>query len=304
MNHVEQQSQLEQFLSYLENEKRYSPSTVDNYRRSLASLLNYLKPREVSSWEAVSPKLIRQYIAAEHRKGSSPSTLSGRLSALRSFYRYRQRQGGGQQNPCSDVPLPKSRRKLPKTLSPDTVNQLLSFTPSTPVEIRDLAILELLYSSGLRRAELIGLDTEMADLTTATLTVTGKGNKQRLLPIGQKALDALAQWLRVRSQLADVNEPALFVGAQGKRLSPATLANRLKYWATRQGIEQNLHPHRLRHSFASHILESSHDLRAVQELLGHENISTTQIYTHLDFQHLAKVYDEAHPRAKKRKPPR
>ncbi len=180
---------------------------------------------------------------------------------------------------------------------------MLNFKPSNNIEIRDLAILELFYSSGLRRAELIGLDHETLNLASGEVLVLGKGNKQRLLPIGKKASVALACWLDVRHTLATPDEPALFVGKQGKRLSSSTLAQRLKYWATRQGIEQNLHPHKLRHSFATHLLESSQDLRAVQELLGHANITTTQIYTHLDFQHLAKVYDKAHPRAKKYPPP-
>ncbi len=302
MSRAELRSQAEQFLHYLENEKRYSASTVDNYRRSLDKLQAHLKPLDITQWSEVSPKIIRQFIASQHRKGASPATLSGTLSAIRGFYRYRQRKHNEQHNPCQDIPLPKARRSLPKTLTPGTLDRLLGFTPTNAIETRDQAILELLYSSGLRRAELLALDADDIDFNVGTVQVTGKGRKQRLLPIGRKALNALLRWDRVRHQLANADERAFFVGQQGKRLSAATLAQRLKYWATRQGIEQNIHPHRLRHSFASHILESSQDLRAVQELLGHANISTTQIYTHLDFQHLAKVYDDAHPRARKSHP--
>jgi len=235
------------------------------------------------------------------RQNISGKSLQRELSSVRTFYSYLLREQAVESNPAQGIRAPKTKRLLPPTLDVDQVGALLDTTTSDPLEIRDLAMMELFYSSGLRLAELISVNTDDIDTQDTSLEVLGKGSKSRRVPIGQKALEAIANWLLIRPQLAKPDEPALFVSKRGTRIHRRTVETRLKRWSLNHGTNQNLHPHMLRHSFASHVLESSGDLRAVQELLGHADISTTQIYTHLDFQHLAKVYDAAHPRAKKRK---
>lgn len=244
---------------------------------------------------------MRNWVAGLHRQGIGGKTLQRKLSSLRSFYQFLIRNHQLKNNPAVDIRAPKSARTLPDTLDVDSLSQLLDIPPDSILAIRDKAIMELFYSSGLRLSELTNLDLDSIDLTENSLRALGKGNKTRVLPIGRKASDAIRMWLGKRDILAKIDEQALFVSNRGKRISQRSIQQRLNFWRKKQGLEQHLHPHKLRHSFASHILESSGDLRAVQELLGHADIGTTQIYTHLDFQHLAKVYDKAHPRARKKK---
>ena len=222
------------------------------------------------------------------------------LSAWRGFFNYLLRDHGFNDNPCSGLRAPKSVKALPQALSPDEATRLVDFPADTSDALRDKAMFELLYSSGLRLAELVGLDPQQLEMTEGVVRVTGKGNKTRIVPLGSFAISALQAWLAVRSQLANADEPALFVGQRGKRISPRVVQLRMKHWGITQGIHSNVHPHVLRHSFATHVLQSSGDLRAVQEMLGHASISTTQVYTHLDFQYLSKIYDAAHPRAKRK----
>ena len=240
-------------------------------------------------------------MAKRHRQEISGKTIQRELSSLRSLFNYLLREGLAENNPAQGIKAPKVKRKLPATLDIDQLSSLLDVTDDNPLSLRDLAILELLYSSGLRLAELVSINLQDIDLKSAQLEVTGKGAKTRQVPIGRKAIEALQQWIKVRGNIAKPEEQALFVSKLGKRIHPRTIQQRLKQWALKHGASRSVHPHLLRHSFASHMLESSGDLRAVQELLGHADISTTQIYTHLDFQHLANVYDKAHPRARRKK---
>lgn len=293
-----QAQDLQQFFRYLETEKRYSPHTLSSYRRDIHAFMAFCDSLKIDTWSTLDQGYIRQHISQLHRQGQSGKSIQRHLSSLRSLFRFLMRQKKTDTNPAQGVMAPKAERKLPEVLNPDQLDQLLSIQSTEPVALRDKAIMELLYGCGLRMAELTGLDLSDIQWQEHSLQVTGKGSKQRKLPLGGAAGRALEAWLKVRGQLADVGESALFVGSRGQRISPASIRQRLKYWALRQGISQNIYPHLMRHSFASHILESSQNLRAVQELLGHANLSTTQIYTHLDFQHLAEVYDAAHPRAK------
>ncbi len=290
-----------EFLDFLRHEKHYSTHTVSGYQRDLNRLRVFLREQDIGDWEAVTAQHIRQFVTRRHRSGISGRSLQRQLSAVRSLYRYLQRHGQASHNPAQDIPIPKSDKRLPKTLDIESVEQLLAARGDDPLTLRDMAIIELLYSSGLRLAEVTGLSVQDLDLQTRLVRVLGKGARQREVPVGRHAATALERWLGVRDKLANAGEDALFVSRRGSRLSPRTLQQRLSLWARKQGLDQHVHPHRLRHAFASHMLESSGDLRAVQELLGHADISTTQVYTHLDFQHLAKVYDQAHPRARKKK---
>ncbi|OYY94912.1 MAG: tyrosine recombinase XerC [Hydrogenophilales bacterium 28-61-23] len=281
--------------------RHYSPATVATYTFDLRHLLERVgevEPATLTSHD------IRRALAILHSKGLQAKTLARTLSAWRSFFNYLARQNIVQANPCLGLRPPRSEKKLPNAPSVDAMAQLLAGLPAgEPDDIwaaRDLAMFELMYSAGLRRAELIGLDIAGLDLTGGEVTVTGKGSRTRMVPVGQKALAAVKNWLVVRANVARADTEALFVGARGARISATVLALALKQLALRQGITSHMHPHALRHAFASHVLQSSGDLRAVQEMLGHASLSTTQIYTHLDFQHLAQVYDQAHPRAKKK----
>jgi integrase/recombinase XerC len=288
------------FLAHLSHERRLSTHTTQNYALDLAALQQYCAQQKLGDWEKLDVHHVRAFVAARHRQGLAPKSIQRLLAAVRSFYNYLQREGAAVNNPAEGVRAPKAAKRLPKTLDADAMAHLLQIPGDEPDDVRDRAIMELLYSSGLRLAELISLELHDLDRSEAIVRVTGKGNKTRLVPVGSHALKAVAAWMKVRTELAKPEDTTLFVGSRGGKLSPRTLQARLRRWGRQQGVNQGVHPHLFRHSFASHLLESSGDLRAVQELLGHANISTTQVYTHLDFQHLAKIYDAAHPRARKK----
>lgn len=294
------QDDLDAFLDHLRNERQVSHHTLDGYRRDLVKVLEHCEREGLAAWNALDATRLRRLVAKLHLQGLSGHSLARLLSAVRSFYRYLLREGRCQHDPAAGLSPPKGERRLPRTLDADRTQQLLNGAVEDDfIARRDQAILELFYSSGLRLSELVGLDLERLDLAGGLVRVHGKGNKVRELPIGSKAREALGAWLPLRA-LARPADGALFVGRQGRRLSPRAVQLRVRQAGVRE-LGQHLHPHMLRHSFASHLLESSQDLRAVQELLGHADIATTQIYTHLDFQHLAAVYDQAHPRARRRK---
>ncbi|HEY8037158.1 MAG TPA: tyrosine recombinase XerC [Methylobacter sp.] len=299
--HPDAELMLDDFFKQLTVEIRASEHTVKNYRRDIQHLSRYCTGKDITQWADLKHTDIRAYIAGRHRKGLSSKSLQRELSAIRSFYNYLLKAGQVIANPAQHIKAPKQARKLPKTLDVDQLSGLLEAGTSSLLEIRDVAMFELFYSSGLRLSELSALDLTDLDLPDNTLTVRiGKGGKSRILPIGSKAVTAIENWLQQRAVKIPSIEPALFVSMRGTRLGQRNIELRLKQWCIKKGIAEHIHPHMLRHSFASHLLESSQDLRAVQELLGHSNISTTQIYTHLDFQHLAEIYDKAHPRAKKK----
>ncbi|MDQ7073495.1 MAG: tyrosine recombinase XerC [Gammaproteobacteria bacterium] len=296
------QEDISQFLHYLMQEKRMSPHTVSNYQRDLKRFYDFCYDASLEEWATVKSSHIRQFIALLHRSGLSARTLQRNLSAIRSFYRFLIRENTVENNPALAVQAPKAEKRLPSTLDIDQISGLLAMSSiDSFIACRDSAIMELFYSSGLRLAELARLDVRDIDIGDQLVYVTGKGDKSRVIPVGRQAISALTDWLLKREQLAFYEQAALFITKQGSRLGMRAIQQRMRYWGKKQGISDRVHPHRLRHAFASHMLEASGDLRAVQELLGHADISTTQIYTHVDFQHLAKVYDNAHPRAKKTK---
>lgn len=292
------------FVRHLASEKRHSPGTCSSYQHDLYRLAAWLVEQGGRGWREVSHHDLRRYVAHLSYQGLSGRSIARHLSAIRRFYQYLLRERQASDNPAVDIRAPKSRRRLPAVADVDQMTHLLDASPDDPLEIRDQCMFELMYSSGLRLAELAGLDLNAVDQQGGEVRVVGKGGKARLLPVGRKALDAIAQWLPVRAELAPEPESALFVSRRGDRLSHRSIQARLSRWGIAKGADQKLHPHMLRHSFASHMLESSGDLRAVQELLGHADIATTQVYTHLDFQHLARVYDQSHPRARRRNPDR
>jgi integrase/recombinase XerC len=294
-------TQLDAFFQYLISEKRYSPHTIKNYQRDLRHFLDHCQTHDLGRWADVDNHFMRTYVATRHRKGLGGRSLQRELSAIRSFFHFLSREGEVKSNPVTGISAPKTARKLPTPLDVDEMSQLLNLSHDTPMAMRDWAMMELMYSAGLRLAELVSLNIDSIDLADDSVPVTGKGAKTRIVPIGRFAKQSLQQWLTERSKLANSDETALFVSNRGTRISVRTVQQRMKHWGIVQGVDTPVHPHRLRHSFASHLLESSGDLRAVQELLGHADISTTQIYTHIDFQHLAKVYDAAHPRAKSKR---
>ena len=299
---------LQRFYSYLQSERRYSAHTVSAYQRDIKHFIKNcnLSESQTIRWDDLKQADIRRCVAALHRQGLSGKSLQRWLSSIRSLYKYLCRFGRATNNPAMGIPAPKTAKRLPNTLNVDEINQLLSAkngetnSDDNGLNVRDNAMMELIYACGLRLSELSGLDMQDVDWQQQTIQVTGKGQKQRLLPFGRKAKDAVNSWIKQRANTVKENETALFVSNRGTRLSNSSIQKRLKKMALTQGLNTNIYPHMLRHSFASHILESSKDLRAVQELLGHANLSTTQIYTHLDFQHLAGVYDDAHPRARKK----
>lgn len=299
----DQQEWVDAFLGYLEVERRLSPHTISNYQRDLKEIVAFLNQENVMTWQVLDAQRVRAWLAARHRHGVGGRSLARALSALRSLLNFLLREGALKNNVAKGVRAPKSPRKLPEPLDADEMNQLLTMDKATAggdyLALRDRAMMELMYSSGLRLAELVSLNVGDVDLNDGSVPVTGKGGKTRIVPVGRHAREALGSWLRQRANLAALDESALFVGRRGKRLTPRAIQQRFRQWGIKQGIASRVHPHKLRHAFASHLLESSGDLRAVQELLGHADISTTQVYTHLDFQHLAKVYDKAHPRARK-----
>ena len=290
-------SSVETFLAELEHQRLASPHTLTAYRRDLQHLLT-LAPTPP---EQIAPPQLKRLLMKLHGEGLSPRSIARTLSAWRAYYRWLAKRSAIVRNPCDGLRAPKQPRSLPKALGADQATALLDGEPEDTLESRDRAMAELLYSSGLRLSELASLNLDAnLDLRENEVTVLGKRNKTRTVPIGAKAKAALLAWMEERRSIAQPDEVALFVNKFGRRLSNGGIATRLSRWAQKQGLGVHVHPHMLRHSFASHLLQSSGDLRAVQELLGHENISTTQIYTHLDFQHLAKVYDQAHPRARKK----
>ena len=293
-------SHVKNYFIYLKNERGLAERTRMAYQRDLDQLLSFLATEEIDQPNQVTQHHIRAFIAQRHRQGLGGKSLQRMLSAIRSFYKWMLREGIAKHNPATPVRAPKSPRHLPATLDADTIGQLLDIPCDTPLAIRDKAIMELFYSSGLRLTELTTLNWDQVDLASGMVTVTGKGNRSRMVPVGRVAAEALLEWRKARAGFASFEEPRVFVSKQGNPIATRTIQARIRHWAQHQGMPQNIYPHLLRHSFASHMLESSGDLRAVQELLGHADISTTQIYTHLDFQHLAKVYDKAHPRAKKK----
>lgn len=289
------------FLTHLHIEKRYSSHTIDAYRRDILQFEKWLnKHDELLTFIVVRFFHIQQFVAQLNRLTLGPRSIKRKLSSIRSFFNYLLTKQLIKNNPALDIQTPKAPRNLPKTLDIELLDKLLSIPSRSTIEKRDKAILELFYSSGLRLSELTSLNLDSINSADFSLRVTGKGNKTRIVPIGTQAMQALTIWLAARKDQADINEKALFVSNRGTRINPRTVQQRVNHWKKQMGVEQHVHPHKLRHSFASHILESSGDLRAVQELLGHADISTTQVYTHLDYQHLAKVYDKAHPRARKK----
>jgi integrase/recombinase XerC len=289
------------FLDYMRNERAMSPRTIEAYQRDLQVFLRELDALNIGDLQRASEHDIRSIIARLHRRGLGARSLQRLLSAIRSFYRWMMKEGLAVNNPAAAVKAPKAAKKLPDTLDADAVTRLLEIDERTPIAIRDKAMMELFYSSGMRLSELAGLTWNQIDPNSGMIEVTGKGNKTRMVPLGSYAASALLAWRKVRGEFASFEEPHVFVSRNGNPIAPRTIQARIRHWASRQGLPQRVYPHLLRHSFASHLLESSGDLRAVQELLGHADISTTQVYTHLDFQHLSKVYDKAHPRAKKAK---
>jgi integrase/recombinase XerC len=289
------------YLAHLRTERRLSPHTESAYRRDLDAFAVFCKAEQVAGWKQLDNFHVRTFAAREHRDGLGPRSVQRRLSALRGFFNYLIRERVIESNPAADIRAPKGAKRLPKTLDVDQVGALLNRRADSTLSRRDLAMLELLYSSGLRLAELAGLDVTDLDLADRTVRVLGKGAKTRVLPVGSKAVEALRAWLGERRALLKDGSGALFVGQNGRRLGARAIQKRIGRWASASGLNVPVYPHLLRHSFATHLLESSRDLRGVQELLGHADISTTQVYTHLDFQHLARIYDQSHPRARRRK---
>ncbi len=287
--------------SFIKTLHHLSEHTRNAYQRDLDHLQNYCDKHDISKWSALDGRQLRGFVAERHRQGIGGRSLQRNLSAVRTFYSYLLKEAKVKNNPAEGIIAPKSPRKLPKVLDADQTVQLVEINEEDTLAIRDRAMLELIYSSGLRLAELISLNLSDIDFNDRILTVTGKGKKTRIVPVGQHAIKAIKRWLKNRAAMTNESEQALFISNRGKRISSRSVQDRLKQWAIKQGLPIHVHPHMLRHSFASHLLESSGDLRAVQELLGHADISTTQVYTHLDFQHLAQVYDKTHPRAHRKK---
>jgi integrase/recombinase XerC len=288
---------LKRYLDYLAHERRLSRHTLENYARDIESLIGCAGSTPLHD---VQLHDVRRFVAQRHGRGLNARSIARMLSAWRGFYRYLGRDHDYAENPCLGIRAPKAVKRLPQALSPDEAHQLLDLKSEGVLQVRDKAMFELFYSSGLRLSELIGLAPSDISFSEGTVRVIGKGSKTRIVPVGSHALAAITKWLECRAHIPRLQSDALFVSRLGGRLSSRSVQERLKTWARKQGVTAKVHPHVLRHSFASHVLQSSSDLRAVQEMLGHASISTTQVYTHLDFQHLAKIYDAAHPRAKKK----
>ncbi|GAB2641147.1 tyrosine recombinase XerC [Vibrio panuliri] len=294
------QKPLERFYEYLRSEKGLSLHTQRNYKQQLETMAQHLLSMGLKDWTQVDAAWVRQLASKGMREGMKPSSLATRLSSLRSFFDFLILRGELTANPAKGVSAPRKKRPLPKNLDVDEVGQLLEVTDDDPLSIRDRAMMELMYGAGLRLAEMVSVNVKDVSLFSGELRVVGKGDKERKVPFSGLAKEWVGNWLKVRSTLAKPDEKALFVSKLGVRISHRNVQKRMAEWGQKQAVASHISPHKLRHSFATHMLESSNNLRAVQELLGHENISTTQIYTHLDFQHLAQVYDQAHPRAKKK----
>lgn len=288
------------FLDYLGAQCRLSPATLLNYRRQLEAIIPLAAEVGLQSWQQCDAAVVRALVTRSRRQGLGAASLALRLSALRSFFDWQVSQGELSANPAKGAPAPKMPRHLPKNIDVDEVNRLLDIDPGDPLAVRDRAMLEVMYGAGLRLSELVNLDIKHLDLDSGEARVMGKGSKERRVPIGRSAVTWIAHWLDLRGLFA-TDDDALFLSTRGRRISARNVQKRFAQWGIKQGMNSHLHPHKLRHSFATHILESSGDLRGVQELLGHASLSTTQIYTHLDFQRLAAVYDAAHPRARRGK---
>lgn len=291
---------LQKYWDYLRIERQLSAHTLLNYQRQLSAVVEILQQNDLRTWQQVTPGVVRFILADSKKSGLKEKSLALRLSALRQFFSYLVIQGELKVNPATGISAPKQSRLLPKNIDQEQIGKLLNNQSKEPIDIRDRAMLELMYSSGLRLSELQGLNLSSINTRVREVRVLGKGNKERILPFGRYASHAVQEWLKVRL-LFNPKDDALFVSSLGNRMSHRSIQKRMEIWGVKQGLNSHLNPHKLRHSFATHMLEASSDLRAVQELLGHSNLSTTQIYTHLDFQHLAQVYDNAHPRAKRKK---
>ncbi len=294
-------AELQRFYQFLQSEKQFSPHTLSNYRRDIQRFVDFCQVRSLSGWQQIDEVLLRQYVSQVHRQGLGGKSIQRLLSALRRLFHFLQSDQIISHNPASHVRAPKSERKLPEIMHHQQLDQLLQTDSDEPLVVRDHAMLELLYASGLRLSELIALNRDDINWTERNLRVLGKGKKERYCPFGSKADNILKKWLKCRDIITNESEKAVFVSARGGRISATSVRTRIQKLCREKGIEQRVYPHLMRHSFASHMLEASQDLRAVQELLGHAHLKTTQIYTHLDFQQLAKTYDSAHPRAHKKK---
>jgi integrase/recombinase XerC len=294
---------IDRFAQHVATERRLSAHTSSNYARDLRGLVKWCNAQPIADWSALDSQHVRMFAARSHAAGLAPRSVQRRLSAVRSFFRFLMREGVLKHNPASEIRAPKAAKRLPGALDVDQVARLLAIPDTDLLALRDKAMMELFYSSGLRLAELVALDLGDIDIADRTVRVLGKGRKTRIVPVGRMAHAALGRWLAGRTAIAKVGELAVFIGRNGGRIGPRGVQARVTYWARRQGLPMHVHPHLFRHSFATHLLESSQDLRGVQELLGHADIATTQVYTHLDFQHLARIYDSSHPRAR-RKPGR
>jgi integrase/recombinase XerC len=304
--HPDESEWILRFTSHLKHERRMSAHTVSAYLADIAQLAVFCDARRIARFSGIDSVQVRTFAATSHAQGLAARSIQRRLSALRTFFEFLMREGASTRNPAVDVRSPKQQKRLPATLDADRMGRLLAFRTDDTLSTRDKAVMELFYSSGLRLTELVTLDVTSIDLKDRTVRVMGKGAKSRVLPIGRHAIAALERWLAERALLlaqapAQAHRGAVFVGRSGRRLSARAVQLRVDLWARRQGLGVHVHPHMFRHSFATHLLESSGDLRGVQELLGHADIATTQVYTHLDFQHLAKVYDASHPRARRRR---
>ena len=295
---MDNNSYINNYIEYIKFEKRLSSNTIKNYLRDISLLKKQSANKDFKSYKVED---IRRSVSVFHQQGINGKSLSRMLSSWRGFFDFLTNRYKFKQNPVIGIKAPKSKKTLPQTLSIDQVIKLINITDNSLLGIRDHAVMELFYSSGLRLSELVNIKLQEINTDDNTATITGKGDKTRVVPIGEYAMKALNNWLIERGKIKNISSENKFVflSKKGLPLGTRSIQYRLKYWARKQGIPENIHPHLLRHSFASHILQSSQDLRAVQELLGHANISTTQIYTHLDYQHLSKIYDKAHPRAKK-----
>ncbi len=296
------EAELLRFYRFLESEKQFSPHTLSNYRRDIQRFVDFCQLQSCESWQAIDEQHVRQFVSQVHRQGLGGKSIQRLLSALRRLFHFLQVNRLIKLNPAAHVRAPKSERKLPEVMHHQQLEQLLNTDSDDPLVIRDHAILELLYASGLRLSELIALELGDIDWHSGHVRVLGKGRKERYCPFGQQAAKMIKKWVKCRDLLARDGEKAVFVSSRGVRISASAIRARINKLCQQKGIDQRVYPHLMRHSFASHMLEASQDLRAVQELLGHAHLKTTQIYTHLDFQQLAKTYDAAHPRAQKKKP--
>ena len=292
---------IKRYLLHIASQRGLSPVTINNYQRHLNEFVTLLQAKEIKTWQQLDTHQVRLLAKELHQKGIKARSIATKLSALRSFLEFLVKDDQLTFNPAKGVSAPKLDKPLPKNINVDDMAQLLNIEGDDPLTIRDHCMMELMYSSGLRLSELVGINLQDIKLSEKEIMITGKGSKQRLLPITKKAVETIKQWLKIRSEFTTSGEKALFLSKQKRRISARSVQMRMEKWGLQQSLPSHVNPHKLRHSFATHLLESSGNLRAVQTLLGHADLATTQIYTHLDFQHLAEVYDKAHPRAKRKK---